>query len=75
MLEHLEFKVFTAENGREAVDICEKINNFSMILMDLKMPVMDGFTAMRAIKKLYPDLTIIAETAYALATGNLNAYK
>ena len=67
MLEYLDFEVLTAENGQEAVDICNNVNDFSMILMDLKMPVMDGFAAMRAIKKLHPGLTIIAETAYALS--------
>jgi CheY-like chemotaxis protein len=35
--------------------------------MDLKMPVMDGYNAMREIKKIRPDIRIIAETAYALA--------
>lgn len=67
MLEYMEFDVMTAENGQEAVDICNKIDEFDLILMDIKMPVMDGYHAMKEIKKLFPDMTIIAETAYALA--------
>jgi CheY-like chemotaxis protein len=35
--------------------------------MDLKMPVMDGYIAMKEIKKIKPDMTIVAETAYALS--------
>jgi CheY-like chemotaxis protein len=67
MLEYMEFDVITAENGKEAVDICQKINEFDLILMDLKMPVMDGYSAMKEIKKILPEMPIIAETAYALA--------
>jgi CheY-like chemotaxis protein len=35
--------------------------------MDIKMPVMDGYIAMKEIKKLVPEMKVIAETAYALA--------
>ena len=67
MLEYMEFDVMTAENGQEAVDICNKITEFDLVLMDIKMPVMDGYHALREIKKILPEMKIIAETAYALS--------
>ena len=39
----------------------------SLVLMDLKMPVMDGFEATKEIKLFRPDLPVIAITAYALS--------
>ena len=67
MLEMLGMEVIPAENGKEAVDICMHDTDFDLVFMDLKMPVMDGFNAMKEIKKIRPGMKIIAETAYALA--------
>ena len=53
-----------AKNGQEAVDMVEK-NNYDLILMDIKMPVMDGMEATRLIKEKQPNLPIIALTANA----------
>jgi CheY-like chemotaxis protein len=57
-------KILHANNGSEAVDICRTSDNIDMILMDLKMPVMDGTTAARQIRKIRPGVPIIAQTAY-----------
>lgn len=67
MLERMGIVVISAVNGQEAIDICRQNNDLDLVLMDLKMPVMDGYNAMREIKKIRPDIRIIAETAYALA--------
>lgn len=57
-------KVIQACNGEEAV---EKLNEHpDLILMDLNMPVMDGYLATQIIKSKYPELPVIAVTAYAL---------
>ncbi|MDQ1266386.1 MAG: hypothetical protein QG635_1538, partial [Bacteroidota bacterium] len=52
------------KNGLEAVEIVDK-DSFDIILMDLKMPLMDGYEATRRIKSKYPALPIIAQTAYS----------
>ena len=57
-------KILRAKNGVEAVDLATK-KNVSIVLMDLDMPIMGGFTASKKIKKLKPDLSIIIQTAYA----------
>jgi CheY-like chemotaxis protein len=67
MLEKLGINVIPAINGQEAVKICSENNDIDLVFMDLKMPVMDGYYAMIEIKKMKPDLKVIAETAYALA--------
>lgn len=54
-------------NGYEAIEIL-KINKYSLILMDIQMPVMDGYTATREIReKLKVEIPIIAMTAHAFA--------
>ncbi len=54
-------------DGRQAVDACRQNQRISMVLMDMKMPVMDGFEATNQIKSFKPDLPVIAITAFALS--------
>jgi CheY-like chemotaxis protein len=67
MLERSGINVIPAEDGQEAVKICQENKNIDLVLMDLKMPVMDGYVAMKEIKKIIPGIKVVAETAYALA--------
>ena len=53
-----------AKNGKEAVDMIEN-GTFDMVLMDIKMPILDGLEATKAIKEKHPDLPIVALTANA----------
>jgi CheY-like chemotaxis protein/anti-sigma regulatory factor (Ser/Thr protein kinase) len=55
-----------AQNGFEALKICEKNPQIQLVLMDIKMPVMDGISALNEIRKLRSNLPVIAQTAYAL---------
>ncbi len=57
--------ILFAENGSQAVDLCRNEKGISMVLMDIKMPVMDGLAATRLIKSFRNSLPIIATTAYA----------
>jgi CheY-like chemotaxis protein len=56
-----------AVDGGEAVETLSKNQNISLILMDLKMPGMDGFEATRQIRQFNKTIPIIAQTAYALS--------
>ena len=53
-----------ALNGQEAIEMALK-NNYDLILMDVRMPVMDGIQATKELKKLIPTLPIIVLTAYS----------
>ncbi len=55
-----------AETGRQVLDILEKNNNIHLILMDIKMPDINGLEATRIIKKNNPVIPVIATTAYAM---------
>ena len=57
----------TASEGATAVELVDK-ENPDLVLMDLKMPVLDGYEAAKQIKALLPKLPIIAQTAHALTT-------
>ena len=55
-----------AYNGKMAIDICASNPQIHLVLMDLRMPVIDGLEATRQIKKLRPKLPVIAQTAHAM---------
>ena len=58
------YEYVRACNGQEAVDMVEA-GGIDLVLMDIKMPVMDGLEATKAIKEKHPDLPIVALTANA----------
>ena len=63
----LNCNILHAKNGEEAIKICKKNYNIDLILMDLKMPIMDGFEATKQIKKIRPNIPIVAQTAFVSA--------
>jgi two-component system chemotaxis sensor kinase CheA len=67
-LESKGFKVATASNGEQCMDMLEQSSDYDLILMDIMMPIMDGFEAMRAIRSnaQFAELPIIALTAKAM---------
>ncbi|MBS2209888.1 response regulator [Carboxylicivirga mesophila] len=56
-----------ARDGQEAVDVFKRIDGIDLVLMDIKMPLMDGYTATRQIKSLSKKVPVIAQTAYAMS--------
>jgi signal transduction histidine kinase/CheY-like chemotaxis protein len=63
MLTGFKAECIAAYNGREALDILEKDAAFDIILLDLEMPIMDGYAAEVEINKLYPQIPVVAFTA------------
>ncbi len=68
---HYEF--FRARNGQEAVELAAS-EKPDLVLMDIKMPVMDGLEATRLIKAAQPDLPVIALTANAFDSDRHAAF-
>ncbi len=68
ILELANVKCLIASNGQEAVEYVEEGNSVDLVLMDIQMPVLNGFDATRKLKELDPYLPIIAQTAYAFAS-------
>ena len=66
LLEGENLNILHVENGQQAVDLCKINKEIGLILMDIKMPIMDGYKAARLIKEFSPEIIIIAQTAYAL---------
>lgn len=67
------YKVIEAENGKEAVELAQKHSEIDIILMDIKMPIMNGNDAMIEIKKSKPKLPIIALSAFAMESDKEKA--
>lgn len=65
IVSNYHFTIIRACTGKEAVDYCSK-HDFLVVLMDIKMPEMDGFEALKLIKSIKPNLQVIAQTSYAL---------
>ncbi|WEK19831.1 MAG: response regulator [Candidatus Pedobacter colombiensis] len=67
-LQAYDLKIIIASNGREAIEKLEDSNHIDLVLMDIMMPEMDGYEAMRLIrsKKEFAKLPIIALTAKAM---------
>jgi PAS domain S-box-containing protein len=58
-------RILWAKDGKEAVDLCLNNDNIDLVLMDIKMPRMDGFEATQKIKQHKNSVKIIGQTAYA----------
>jgi hypothetical protein len=63
-LKSLGYSIIRAKDGFEAIEIVKSEPKIDLILMDIKMPVLDGFEATRRIKDIHPDLPVIALTAH-----------
>ena len=66
ILEETNAQLIWAKNGIDAVEKFNE-NNVDLILMDIKMPEMDGLSATKQIRKMNNNVPIIAQTAYAMS--------
>lgn len=65
ILKKENFHIIRACNGSEAVDLFKQNQDVKCILMDIKMPIMNGIEATSIIKSINPEVPVIAQTAYA----------
>ena len=69
------YETLTACDGMEAMKIIEENDDISLIILDLKMPVMDGLTATAEIRKFDTNIPIVALTAHAFESDKVAALK
>jgi PAS domain S-box-containing protein len=75
LLETTQINIFWAKNGYQAIDFVKENKNLDIILMDIKLPELDGLKATEEIKKIRPQIPIIAQTAYAMKGDRENILK
>ncbi len=66
ILKRTGVKIIWVKNGAEAIELAKKTKTIDLILMDIQMPVLNGFEATKAIKEMDGKIPIIAVTAFAL---------
>ncbi|MFA5973697.1 MAG: PAS domain S-box protein [Lentimicrobiaceae bacterium] len=65
--EHNNNEVIKAYSGDEAITVCRNNPDIDLVMMDIKMPVMDGYQTTSEIRKFNKEIIIIAQTAFSLA--------
>jgi len=66
MLSSVSTELITAKTGKEAIEMCRFHPDIDLIIMDIKMPEMDGYETTLQIREFNKEVIIIAQTAYAL---------
>jgi CheY-like chemotaxis protein len=66
ILEKTGAVLLNASDGREAIEVACNDLSIDIILMDIQLPVIDGYGAAKKIREVRKDITIIAQTAYSL---------
>lgn len=67
LFEPYKVRLLTADNGKDAISLCENNEKIDLILMDVQLPVLNGKDAMRQIKQGNPEIPVVAQTAFAMS--------
>ncbi len=75
LLSSLNLNILRAKTGLEAVELCKSNSTLDLILMDIRMPEMDGCEATKLIRRFMPNLPIIAQTAFTTEAEKNKAFE
>ncbi len=67
ILELTKVEIIRAYNGQDTINLLNNHPDVSLILLDMKMPVMNGYDAVKILKEINPKIPIIAQTAFAFS--------
>lgn len=70
-----DFEIFTAYSGQEALDLLEHNHFIDIVVLDVKMPGMDGIATLKEIKQRFPLLEVIMLTAHATVESAIDGMK
>ncbi len=62
----LNVNVLSAEDGEKAVDLYKNYDKISIVLLDIQLPMMNGYEVLKELRKIRPETPIVAQTAYAM---------
>lgn len=74
LLKRMGVNVLRAENGLKAIEVCNKYDDIDFVLMDIKMPIMDGLEATLKIRESKKDLLIVALSAHVMEEAKTSAF-
>jgi hypothetical protein len=74
-LRKISKELLHANTGVEAIEACKNNPDIDLILMDIRIPVLDGYEASRQIRKFNNEVVIVAQTAFALVGDREEAIK
>ena len=74
-LQKREFKVLTATDGKSALDLVSENRNLEVMILDVKMPGMDGLEVLAEMKKTYPLIEVIMLTGHATIESAIEGMK
>jgi len=66
ILKDIDCEIIESANGEKTVELCKELQDIDVILMDIQMPLMNGYEATKKIREFNKEVHIIAQTAYAL---------
>jgi DNA-binding NtrC family response regulator len=70
-----DIEILAAYNGQEALDRLSEDDGIEVVILDIKMPVMDGMTALKEIKSLHPLVEVIMLTGHATVETGIDGMK
>ena len=67
LLRFTKVEIYKATNGKEAIEVFKENDDIDLILMDINMPILNGYKATKTIKKINKNVVVISITAFAMA--------